>query len=204
VKILRIASRDFINRQQSEVISTFLAGNTAFAIGGRGNFRGLPTRRHSNGAWHHCRLRRQEHPGLVSDALVDPVFRRVLRNSVVFGGQCGRPGWHRHGRRGMLRRWIPRRQYHAFEYGAIPAPTDPGARIIPDQQGLNEVIGFETCELCGPFAQWTQPIADRFRRSEAMDAIRACSSFCVTIRSACVKPARRGPANLCCHLRRIP
>ena len=35
------------------------------------------------------------------------------------------------------------------EYGAIPVPTDPGGRIIPDQQGLNEVIGFETCEPPG-------------------------------------------------------
>jgi hypothetical protein len=65
------------------------------------------------------------------------------------------------------RRYPKRNADDVFAYGAIPVPTDPGTRIISDQQGLNEVIGFETCKPPGAIAQRTQPIRDRFRRSEA-------------------------------------
>ena len=76
-----------------------------------------------------------------------------------------------------------------LEHRTIPMPTDPGARIVPDQQRLNEVIRFEAREPRRPLAQRKQPIRDWFRRREALPSQSRSSS---QTRRSCACPAIRG------------
>ena len=84
--------------------------------------------------------------GHLGDAMLPPVPRfaaeMVNRSGWQLGGDPIKPAGSASSESHRRRR-PDRNPQDMFEHAAIPMPTDPGARIVLDQQRLNEFVRFE-------------------------------------------------------------